>query len=254
MPARRSMVVLFASLALAACAGGSKGGSRSRTSRAGLGVIVGTVSLAPGESLPEYPGADASLRTLMPAPARELPATCPQAGAALRPVTITADGLLAGVLIAASEFTGGGEHEPRMLDVAIRNCRLEPALIDASRGDRLRVTNRDAFEFSPSFGPAREEHPLVRDKPVVIPLGAAGVESIRCPLSAPCGRTDVVTLNHPAHARTDARGHYRIEGFPIGQRVRLSAWHPLFEEASTQVWLEDGEVRRVDLQLVPRKP
>jgi hypothetical protein len=255
---RRPTLILLALLALlsaAACASSEPDRSAAAARPpAGRGVIVGTVALAAGETLPEYAAASTALRTLAPGRARDLPAGCPEPGSALRPVGLTAAGLLSGVLLAASDFSGELPHEPRIHDVSIRDCRLQPALVDATRGDRLRVRNHDAFAFAPSFGPAREEQPLARDTPVMIALGASGVETILCPLTAPCGRSDVVTFNHPLHARTDALGQYRIEGFPVGQRVRLSAWHPLFEESTTHVWLERGETRRVDLLLTPRKP
>lgn len=223
-------------------------------SLAGQGVIEGTVTLAPGVELPGYAGASASLRTLMPSSERSPASDCPDPAAPLYPVAITAERRLSGVVLAASEFTGSVPHTPRVHDVAVHHCRLQPSVVDATRGDRLRVRNLDPFPYAPSFGPARQEQPLPRDRPVMIPLGASGVESILCPLSAPCGRTDVITFNHPLHARTDAAGTYRLEGFPVGERVRISAWHPLFEPTSTHVWLERGERRRVDLTLAPRAP
>lgn len=255
MPLDRALALL-ALLMVAVCAAcGDDDASKARTtSLEGRGVIIGTVALAPGEALPEYSGPNAALRTLLPGRARELPADCPEPGAPLHPVGLTSDGLLGGVVVVASDFTGGVSRPARIHDVSIRGCRLQPSLVDATRGDRLRVRNYDPFPYAPSLGSPHEEQPLPRGEPVMIPLGASGVETILCPLSAPCGRTDVVTLNHPLHARTDAHGHYRIEGFPIGQRVRLSAWHPLFEESSTHVWLERGETRRVDLMLSPRQP
>jgi len=255
MPLDRALALLaLLTVALCAACADDDASKRRTTPLEGRGVIVGTVALAPGEALPEYSGANAALRTLLPGRPRELPADCPEPGAPLRPVGLTSDGLLSGVLLVASDFTGGVSRPARVHDVSIRGCRLQPSLVDATRGDRLRVRNYDPFPYAPSLGSAREELPLPRDKPVMIPLGGSGVETILCPLTAPCGRTDVVTLNHALHARTDARGQYRIEGFPVGQRVRLSAWHPLFEESTTHVWLERGETRRVDLLLSPRRP
>jgi hypothetical protein len=59
-------------------------------------------------------------------------------------------------------------------------------------------------------------------------------------------------LRHPVHALTGAQGAFQIEGFPAGEPVRLTALHPLFEEAETTVWVEPGQQVRVELTVRPK--
>jgi hypothetical protein len=84
------------------------------------------------------------------------------------------------------------------------------------------------------------------------PLVGGGIESVMCTAQARCGRSDVVIFHHPVHAVTEGGGGYRIDDFPTGLPVSVHAWHPLFEETSTVIWLEPGEQRKVDLALEPR--
>jgi hypothetical protein len=63
----------------------------------------------------------------------------------------------------------------------------------------------------------------------------------------------VVVFKHPIHAVTDARGQFRIDGFPTSELVRVSAWHPLFEQSDTFVWLEPGKPTSIELVLEPKE-
>ena len=104
----------------------------------------------------------------------------------------------------------------------------------------------------PMLGPDFMARPLLPGKRVLLPLTGGEVESIQCSRRAPCGRTDLIGFRHPVHAVTDARGAFRMDDFPPSELVRVSAWHPLFEESETFVWLEPGETGSVELLLEPR--
>ena len=62
----------------------------------------------------------------------------------------------------------------------------------------------------------------------------------------------MVVFYHPVFATTSAGGEFRIENFPASELVRVTAWHPLFEETQTFVWLEPGTTSRVEFALTPK--
>ena len=51
---------------------------------------------------------------------------------------------------------------------------------------------------------------------------------------------------------SDETGHFRIEHFPTGERVVVSAWHPLFAESKLEVTLAPGEHKQIELILTPK--
>jgi hypothetical protein len=232
------------------------GCSRPRTAeRYGRGVLSGGVRLAPGARLPEYARAD-----LQRAPLHSQESTAPIECAAAnerarQPVQRTADGLLSGIVVAASDFTHATvakTHRPVRHRLAIRDCRLEPAVIAARGGDWLELENRDEFAFAPLLAPALRARALRKGERLRIPLTGARVDAVLCPPAAPCGRTDVVVFNHPVFAVTDATGRFRIPQFPDSELVRVTAWHPLFEPSENFVWVEAGRSASLELLIEPK--
>jgi hypothetical protein len=252
-----SLLALLASLALCAASCSS---TPTHIEQLGRAMLTGKVRLVPDAALPRFAPFDLSREPLMPdarAPAVAAAAACAEANERARhPVRATADGLLSGVVVTASDFTGvklGAPIEPRRHRVTIRGCALQPPLLAARAGDWLELYNADAIPYSPQIGPATRAHPLEPGKRVRVPLDAGRVTSVLCPPSRPCGRTDVVVFHHPLFAVTDAAGNFRIDGFPHGEMVRVTAWHPLFESSETFVWLEPGDRGAVELWLAPKK-
>lgn len=218
-----------------------------------VGVLSGRVRLADGAQLPAYASLDVARPVLHEHALRAVPGECASANEAARtPVLLTQERLLAGVVVAASDFTHFRERKPVLHKVAIEHCRLQPALIAARGGDILELENRDAYGFEPLIGPAFRAVALARFAPVRIPV-MQGVESIQCSRAAPCGRSDVIVFYHPVYAVTDEHGEFQIDHFPASELVRITAWHPLFDESETYVWLEPGERAAVELTLTPKK-
>ncbi|MDD9933064.1 MAG: hypothetical protein OXT09_05645 [Myxococcales bacterium] len=218
-------------------------------------VLIGRVELAKGARLPSYAAADQVRRALIADGERvaSLDAECAAAEkAARRPVTLGDRGALGGVVVAASDFTHYRPREPRTHTLRIEGCRLSPPVLSAAAGDRLVIDNADGREHVPSLRPSYRARPLAAGDRVVQRL-AAGLEAVLCARDRPCGRADVLTFHHPVHAVTAEDGSFRIEDFPVGEMVRVSAWHPLFKEARAHVWLEPGEQRTVRLVLKPRR-
>lgn len=218
-----------------------------------VGTLSGDIQLAPGTTLPRYSALDLARRPLRVHGLPKAPSECEKAIQDARAaVQITDDGLLSGVVVAASDFTRSREREPKEHRVVIEHCRLQPSIIAAQGGDTLKLENLDDYGFEPLVGPAYESKPLPKGKSLKIPLVASGIDAVQCSLWAPCGRTDLLVFHHPVHSVSDARGHFTIKNFPAGELVRVTAWHPLFEPAETFVWIDPGQTSNVKLQLTPK--
>jgi len=222
--------------------------------RGPVGTLIGEVHLTPGASMPEYLPLDLARRPLRQSSLPRPPDECAAANEAARhPVHAGARGVLGGVVVAASDFTRVRERAPKVHKLVLEHCRLQPSIIAAQGGDTLSIENRDTFGFEPLIGPAYEAHALPTGKKIKVPLVGAGIDSVQCSLGAPCGRTDLLVFHHPVHAVTDDLGQFRMENFPAGELVRVTAWHPLFEPTETFVWLEPSQVTTVNLQLTPKQ-
>jgi len=209
------------------------------------GVVVGTVRLAEGAELPAYP-LDTTAR---PAP----PEGCtPPRQRDGQPVRLGEGRGLAGVLVAAAEFSRAPSHQPVAHRVAIRNCRLEPQLVAATRGDRIELVNETDYPYMPTLGPGGLLQALLHGETRELPLDTGRIHVLGCAFLAPCGRTDVIVLSHDVFAVTGGGGRFRLERVPTGEPLEIHAWHPLFEEASATVTVRSGEEpTRVDLVLGP---
>jgi hypothetical protein len=241
-------VALFLLGCLAACSDAAAGPSE----RLATGTLTGRVRLMAGAALPAYAPFDLVRRPLHERAQREPPSACAEAlDSARRPVAMTPEGMLSGVVVAASDFARYRARPPMTHEIALRGCRLEPAAITATRGDHVAVRNLDDFSFGLLVGPSRRARTLARGERLREPL-VPGVDAVMCDRVAPCGRTDLVVFQHAVHGVTGAEGAFRIDEFPAAELVRVTAWHPLFEESETFVWVEPGKASNVELVLSPK--
>lgn len=218
-----------------------------------VGTLIGEVLLAPDSQLPAYTPLDLVRRPLRVHGLPDPPSECTEANEAARTaVSLAPDGRLRGVVIAASDFTRVRERKAKRHKLQIEHCRLTPTIIAAQGGDILELENHDDYAFEPLLGPSYEGRVLHRGKTLELPLVASGIDIVQCTLGAPCGRADVLVFHHAVHTVSDDAGRFRIENFPAGELVRVTAWHPLFEPAETFVWIEPGQQTAVKLQLTPK--
>ncbi|GAB4200547.1 MAG: hypothetical protein OHK0013_11690 [Sandaracinaceae bacterium] len=217
-----------------------------------LGTVEGLVRLADGASLPMF----AENPMIARGPAASLPPECtPPSEDDRRPVRVGASGGLTNLVIVATGDASRWPDSagPRTHQARIENCRLAPQVLVAERGDTIHFENPTTFPFFPDLGTGFSRALLPSD-PLDLLLDRGGVRVIQCALSTPCGRMDVVTLYHPVHAVSDAEGRFRLPNVPAGQDVRITAWHPLFQEASVETRVEAGGVVRVELTIQPAPP
>ena len=248
----RFLTAIFALLSSHAVGCGSCGGERGAESPEApaeptpeVAVVEGTVRLAEGVELPAYPPVERS--AAQPAP----PESCPPPREADRqPVGMGEARGLSNVLVAAAEFDAAPASAPQTHRMSIRDCRLTPMFIAATRGDSLEITNETDYPYMPVTGNAGMAQALMRGESRTIPLDQGGVKGLGCTFTAPCGRAEVVVLYHPVHTLTGEAGRFRLE-VPAGEEIEIHAWHPLFEEASETVTVEAGQTRRIDFTLRP---
>jgi hypothetical protein len=240
--------VLCAIAAAAACGDAPDAPER----RGPFGVLVGRVLLADAATLPAYAPRDLRQTAVRGMPQADVPPACGAAAArAASPVALAEGRALSNIVVAASDFTHLYDRKSVTHRVEIHGCALAPRTIVARAGDRLLIENRDAIGFEPLIGPSLKLERIARGEHVLRTL-EPGIDAVACTPRAPCGRTDVVVLRHPVAAVTDAYGAFRIEHFPAREVVRVTAWHPLFEESEAFVWVEPGKQSSVDLVLTPK--
>lgn len=261
MPKRIALAGLVA-LALAGCQCGgererapsSEGSSGetlgSQIAAAGpTGFVEGVVRLAEGAEVPSYPQNPLVVEGRNP-----IPDECTPPREADRTPVVVADetGGLVNLSIVATgqdESRWPRAHEPVTHEVTIRDCRITPPLLVTTRGDRVRLSNQTDYPFFPELGEGVLQA-LLRQEPREITLDQGGVRTIQCGFAAPCGRMELVTLYHPVHTVTPESGRFRLE-VPANEEVRITAWHPLFEETSTTTEVEPGQTREVELTIRP---
>jgi hypothetical protein len=113
------------------------------------------------------------------------------------------------------------------------------------------VRNEVDYPFMPAYGAVDTVKTLVPGQTYDVVLDKPGVATLACGFTAPCGRSDVITLQHTFAALSDDKGAFRFEAFPADEPITLSAWHPLFQEATVEVTLGGGERKTVELVLQP---
>ncbi len=214
-----------------------------------VGVIEGVVRLLEGARLPRY----ATNPMISDRPAAELPPDCPApSDADAEPVQVGSSGGLTNLVLVA---TGDSERwvaraPARTRTLRIERCRLAPRTLVAQRGDTLRLENELTFPFFPDLGTGFSQALLPSD-PMEIALDQGGVRTVSCGFTNACGRAEIVTLYQPVFAVSDATGRFRLENVPADQDVRITAWHPLFDEVGIDARVGAGATAHVELVIRP---
>ena len=147
--------------------------------------------------------------------------------------------------------------EPVRHELTIRDCRLQPRVVGAARGDVLVVSNEMYYPFLPTTGSTAFMRALIKGQPQEVPIEQVGLVPVTCAMMAGCGRTDVIVASTRLIAVTDADGRFEIPGVPTGLALRVHAWHPLLQEATAPVTLGEAHNAPVELTvraLPPREP
>jgi hypothetical protein len=218
-------------------------------------VLTGSIRLAEGQPLPQYRPEDMERRVLAHIQGNAYPDVCSPAKLTDRtPVQQGPDGKLIGVMVAASEFSKATPRGPRTYDVTIKDCRLTPRIVVGQLGDTLRIQSEVQYPLLPTYGSNPYNETLMPGQTKSVRLDKMGVDNVLCGFTAPCGRADVIVVRHPVYAVTDETGNFRIENFPPDETIKVSAWHPLFNESNLSVKVGKGETKHIELSLTPLPP
>jgi len=143
--------------------------------------------------------------------------------------------------------------------ITITNCAFSQRSVDMTFGQALEVKNDGGG--GPLFAPDFEN----QSAPAIM-IATPGGDPVKLYPKQP-GRyrlidrvgnawldADVFVSVTPLHAASDLKGHYRIEGVPVG-KLKLNAWHPAIAHAwEKEIEVKDGVVTTVDVSIVNDKP
>lgn len=172
-----------------------------------------------------------------------------------RPVHRGTDGRTGDVLVTATFSTKLRVPTPprRNRALLIRDCRLSPRVLAATRGDTLVIRNEDEYPFVPRVNPIAMGfmQALMQGQSRRIELDRGGVFEADCGFGAACGVTSIVVLYHGIHATSDRDGRFRVEGVPADVDVDVHAWHPSLRDASQRVRVTRGGTATIELVMEP---
>ncbi|MCL2723743.1 MAG: hypothetical protein FWD69_04840 [Polyangiaceae bacterium] len=136
-------------------------------------------------------------------------------------------------------------------EVVIDHCGYRQRTVTLTFGQRLEVRNLSREFWTPKLEPGANQ---------VMMMAAPKGDPVRIYPTKPghwlltdAGRgyavVDVYAFLHPLHTSTDAAGHYRIEGVPLG-KVTVNTTHPhIPNSAGVDIDIQANVVHKVDLVL-----
>jgi hypothetical protein len=163
-------------------------------------------------------------------------------------------GELADALVGVIGYSGylAPSHDDKV--VTIRDCALEPTVIDLSLGQRLMIGNVDTQMYMPQTAAKQYVGRLaMKDQsPVPVFFTAPGAYAMSWILGdPPAGGYPIATvfvIPNALHMVTGLDGSFRIAGIPVG-KARVTASHLDMPESQTEVEIKAGEVTKVDLTM-----
>ena len=205
------------------------------------GVIEGTIHVV---------GDKAAVRTFA-----GLPKGCEHAQDVHGPVYLSGPkGELEGALVAAIEVAGYVRTPRNDRPITIKDCAVEPTVIDMTLGQRLMVTNLDDAPYMPQVPRKMVVRRLALKgmTPVPVMLTEVAPYALSWIVGADPGpgspTATVFVLPSALHDVTKVDGKFRIAGVPEGS-ARVVVSHIGMDEVSKQVTVKGGEVLHVDLTM-----
>jgi hypothetical protein len=205
------------------------------------GVIEGTITVK---------GDPPAMRTF-----QTLPKECEGAKAIHGPAYRAGPkGELADALIGVRTWTGYVRPSKDDKVITIKNCSIEPTVIDLSLGQRLMIGNVDAMPYMPQTAAKMIVRRLAIKDMSPVPLiltepAAYGLTWLTGTLpGADVPTVTVFVIPNALHTVTGIDGKYRITGVPVG-KAHISASHLGMDEAGKDVMVEAGKELKLDLTL-----
>lgn len=210
----------------------------------------------------EYQGSTGSVEGTIkvtgdPSPIREfmkLPPECEPAKAVHAPLYRKGpQGELADAFVTITEVNGFVRPHRNDRVISIRNCSIEPRVIDLSIGQRLLVNNEDTMPFIPQV-PDKKAIARVAIKgqsPVPLFLTTIGMYELSWLAALPGSGIPSVRVyvsRNALHAVTDRNGSFRITGVPIG-KAKIIVSHAGMNDVEQVFEIKEKEVNQVQLTL-----
>ena len=158
---------------------------------------------------------------------------------------------LADAVVAVTGYKGYVPAKDEAKQIDIEGCGYTARTAVITFGQRLEVKNRSKDFWTPVLQPGPT---------TVMMMASPNADPVRLYPKKP-GRfivvdrdrkyvdVDLFVLLQPLAAVTDTKGHYRIDGIPVG-KVKVGTMHPRFNgDAETEVEIKSGVIAKVDLQL-----
>jgi hypothetical protein len=191
------------------------------------------------------------------------PQKCPRAeavyGKAFRTGESTAQGKeLLDAIVAVTGYKDFYVPERReSVPIEIDGCAITPRTITVTFGQKIDVKNKGPEILAPVIDQGTNAALMVAVPRAPDPIALYPKRPGRFGLTDHLGHAfmlnEVYVLLHPLHAVSDAHGHYRIDGVPVG-KLTVNATHPAFSsEANQPIEIVAGVVTRADLLLTPKK-
>ena len=144
--------------------------------------------------------------------------------------------------------------------ISIRNCAFSQRSIDMTFGQALDVKNEGGA------GPTLWAPDFENQSSPAVMVATPGGDPVKLYPKRP-GRyrlidrvgnawldADVLVSVTPLHTTSDLKGHYRIEGVPVG-KLKLNAWHPSIAHSfDKEIEVRDGVVTTMDVSIMNDKP
>lgn len=123
------------------------------------------------------------------------------------------------------------DYEPanNTVTLANENCRFEPHVVIAQKGDKLRITNPDEVGHNAnlSFFNNKAANPMIpagQEFVVELKESEPGVIPVSCNIH-PWMKARLVVFEHPFAAVSDDNGELVIKGLPAGKKIVFQANH-----------------------------
>lgn len=191
----------------------------------------------------------------------KLPAGCEDAPKIHAPIyRAGAKHELADTLVAAIGYAGFVRPSRQDKVVTIKNCSIEPTVIDLSLGQRLMVGNDDKMPYMPQLpgkAPPVRRLSLQGQSPVPMFLtypGAYGMTWLAGALpGSDVPSVLVFVLPNAIHTVTQLDGKFRLTGIPVG-KVRITASHFGMDEAFKDLEVKADAETKLELTLTYKRP
>jgi hypothetical protein len=160
---------------------------------------------------------------------------------------------LADALIVMTGYSGFYLPERNVAASAwIEGCQFNSRTIALTYGQRLEIGNKTPALWAPSLAQAPLPALMMATShgdPIRLYPPHPGYFTLIDNLKHPYAQADVYALLHPLHTVSDAAGHYRIDGIPVG-KLQVNARLAAFDGSTTEdVEILANVVQKADLVL-----